>query len=387
MYVVTYTPHGSLPDMRGFAPSLAAQYLAKHLLLFRNVHVCQRDSHPLAYETDPQFGTVWRLREGRFYRRLFRKMTRLDPYPLHARLARLLRDMRVDLLHAHQLEFPVTDFRRRLGREVPVVVHAHAVRSFVRDWGVADAYIAVSGYTREAMIERGFPEERVHVVHNGADTDRFAPAAPAELERLRALLGFEGKRVIAYVGRKQENKGYFTFLESLELLADSREDVRGIAAGAFPDTAARDPAYADVLQRVHRLTARGILIDLPALPHASLPRVFQVADVLLFPTRFSGEQHPLVLIEALSAGCVVITAPIAGIRETVGDDTAMLLENVTSSRALAEATQDVLDHPDRYTAMRRRARELAVSRFDWREQAVQLERIYFSCLAGRQSAD
>lgn len=381
MHVVTYTPHGPIPDFRGFAPALAAQYLARHLLLFRNLHVCARESHPLRYETDSELGPIWRLHEGRLYRRLFRKLTHIDPWPLHARLARLLRDMRVDLVHAHQLEFPVNDFRRRIGRRLPIVVHAHAVRAFDAGLGCADAYIAVSSFTREALIAKGFPADRVHVVHNGADTDRFTPALPAELARLKTLLGFDGKRVIAYVGRKEEQKGYFDFLAVLESLSQHRPDIRGIAAGALPPDAARNPAFAESLERARRLVARGVLLDLPPLPHRSLPRVFQVADVLLFPTRFNGEQHPMVLIEAMATGCVVVTNPIAGIPETVGDGAGVLLQQGARAADFAAAALDVIDHPERYAAMRRRARELAVARYDWRQQSLLLEQIFFSVLA------
>ncbi len=380
MLVVTYNPHGVIPDSRGYAPSLAAQYLARHLKSFHNVHVCAQDSHPLSYEVDPEHGPIWRIKEGAIYRRLFRKITRLDPWPLHARLARLLRDQVVDLLHAHQLEFPVSDFRRRFGRSLPIVLHAHAVRSFIPERGVADAYIAVSRFTRDALISKGFPPERVHVVHNGADTERFAPVTSEQRERLRAQFGFAGKNVIAYVGRKEEQKGYFDFLEALELLSRGKSEVRGIAAGNLPLGAEQDPTFVPALERARRLVARGVLLDLPPLPHRDLPAVFQVAEVLLFPTRFKGEQHPLVLIEALAAGCVVLTNPIAGIPETVGDGTVVFLKQDANAADLAQAVTDVLDHPQRYVGMRERGRELAVTRYDWRQQSLELERIYLSCL-------
>jgi glycosyltransferase involved in cell wall biosynthesis len=106
--------------------------------------------------------------------------------------------------------------------------------------------------------------------------------------------------------------------------------------------------------------------------------VFQIADVVLFPTRFCGEQHPLVLIEALSSGCIVVTHPLAGITETVDPESAVLLEDGAGIDTLAAATLDAPDHPDRYASMRRRAREFAVARYDWRRQSMLFERIYFS---------
>jgi glycosyltransferase involved in cell wall biosynthesis len=298
---------------------------------------------------------------------------------MHARLAKLLRGMPADLLHAHQMEFPISDFRRRLGRDLPVVLHAHAVRSYRSEFGLADAYVAVSDFTRDGLIDRGFPADRVHVVHNGADTDLFAPATVPDLARLKTLLGFEGKRVVGYIGRKHEAKGYFDFLDALELLTQDYPDIRGIAAGAYPPEMYRSAAMASRFDQIRRLVAQGVLLDLPAVPHAKLPRVFQVVDVLLFPTR--GEQHPMVLIEGLASGCVVVATAIAGIPETAGTDTAVLLREGAKAADFAEAALHVLERPQNYAAMRTKARELAVSRYDWRQKSLQLERIYFEVLA------
>jgi glycosyltransferase involved in cell wall biosynthesis len=80
---------------------------------------------------------------------------------------------------------------------------------------------------------------------------------------LRALLGFDGKRVIAYVGRKEEQKRYFDFLRALESLSRKRVDVRGIAAGALPPRVMRDASCVGNLERASRLAARSILFDLP----------------------------------------------------------------------------------------------------------------------------
>lgn len=383
MKVVTYIPHGGIPDRRGFAPAIAAQYLARGFSFFQNIHVCRQEADLPQHELNDAYGEVLRLKVGQAYRLLFQKWSRWDPFPLHARLAKFMADWGGDVVHAHQLEFPVDDFRRRLGRAIPVVIHAHAQRTFDPRWGTADAYVAVSDYTKRALEEKGFPGERIHVIHNGADTQRFAPAQEAEVDRYKGLLGFQGKKIVAYVGRKQENKGYFSFLEALELLAQENSNVRGVAAGALPSHVERRPEYAEPLSRARRLVERGILLDLPALPHGVLPHVFQMADVLLFPTRFSGEQHPMVLVEAMSCGGVVISAPIAGIRETVGEEGAILLDDVENPAALADAAGKVLRNPEDYRGMREKARELAVSRFDWRLQAAQLERLYFSCLGYR----
>ncbi|HYA38394.1 MAG TPA: hypothetical protein VEI74_09040 [Candidatus Methylomirabilis sp.] len=75
----------------------------------------------------------------------------------------------MELLHAHQLEFPVADFLKRLQRRVSVIVHAHvtAVR-FNEARGVA-------ARTRQAGYGKNLPLQRTEVLPNGVDTALFAP--------------------------------------------------------------------------------------------------------------------------------------------------------------------------------------------------------------------
>jgi len=380
MKTVTYTPHGALPDLRGFAPALVAGEIARHLGFTRNVHVTAREGGLAEFELNPVYGEVHRLGESAAYRLLFRKLTRLDPLPFHARLAGLCRRLTPDVVHAHQLEFPVSEFRRLARRDIPVVVHAHAVRGFEERLGVADRYLAVSSFTRDQLVAKGFPAERIDVVPNGADTDRFSPADDVTRQGLRRALGLPSDCfVVAYVGRKQAAKGFVTFLLAIELLAARGVDVRGVCAGPTPADALKEDGYTQREELRQKLIARGLLVDLPALPHGQLVNVYRVADALLFASQFTGEQHPLVLIEGLATGCAVITSRIAGICETVTDgEQAILMDDAGDANEAAEHLLRIVSHPEDYESMRSNGRHLARSKYDWRAIAGQVERIYFS---------
>ena len=380
MKTVTYTPHGALPDLRGFAPALVAGEIARHLGFTQNVHVTAREGGLAEFEMNPIYGEVHRLGESSAYRLFFRKLTRLDPLPFHARLARLCRSLKPDLVHAHQLEFPVSEFRRLARLDIPVVVHAHAVRAFDERLGVADRYLAVSSFTRDQLVVKGFPADRIDVVPNGADTDRFSPADEVTRQGLRRALGLPGESfVVAYVGRKQAAKGYVTFLRAIEQLAERGVAVRGVCAGPIPADTLREEGYAQREELRLALIARGLLVDLPALPHGQLVNVYRVADALLFASQFKGEQHPLVLIEGLATGCAVITSRIAGICETVSDgEQAILMDDAGDAHEAADRLFLIASHPEDYLSMRSKGRHLARSKYDWRAIAGQVEEVYFS---------
>jgi glycosyltransferase involved in cell wall biosynthesis len=148
-----YVPHGAIPDKRGFAPAIVAWNHARRLKKVAPVIISAREDFPGAHEIVDGI-PVYRIGEGRLYRRVFRKLTRLDPYPLHRRAAKILRQEPVALVHAH-----VTAAR------------------FDERCGVADRYLAASRYVRDRLVvEKNFPPARIEVLPNGVDTALFAPA-------------------------------------------------------------------------------------------------------------------------------------------------------------------------------------------------------------------
>lgn len=378
-----YVPHGAVPDCRGFAPAIVAWEVARRLKTVSPYVISARENYRVLFEM-VQGIPVYRIHESRFCRRLFRKMTRLDPWPLHHRAATIARRVGADLVHAHQLEFPVAEFRRVMGRAPPCVVHAHAVRRYTPALGLADRYIAVSRYTRERLIEQGYPAERIEVIHNGVDTGLFVPAADEEKAAARRVLGIPPDvAVISYVARKQEAKGFYAYLKLVHKLLDARAAVFALAVGPTPADAVRDPHRAEIDALLAALKARPGFLDLPALPHARLALVYQVTDLIVAPTVFNGEQHPLAIIEPMAAGCVTLTTRIAGIVETVEHErTGLLLDDPDDPAELLARVRAVLDNLPRLAPLRAAARADVVARFDWAVITSQIESLYHR-VAGR----
>ena len=96
--------------------------------------------------------------------------------------------------------------------------------------------------------------------------------------------------------------------------------------------------------------------DLPAnarlmgqLPQAELAELYRAADVFVLPSE--GEGFPLAVQEALASGLPVITSDNAAIRETLGEDTALLVEREPG--AVRAAIRALLNDPARCAATRR----------------------------------
>ncbi len=382
---ITYVPHGTIPDWRGFSPAIVAQRLGTQFRFFSNSFVCASEIYSEQQSASETLGIIRRVGPSALYTRLFTKWTKLDPWPMDARLAQICEKFKPSIVHAHQLEFPVNRFLKRLSYRPKVVLHAHAVRDFDASLGEADLYLPVSDYTRNLLIERGFPAEKTQVLYNGVDTSVFAPPNAFERNDLFQRIGTglpANTLVIGFVGRKEVDKGYLDFLTAVKALQDSGYPVVGLSAGPTPRSTFDHPQWPEQESLRQSLLSpvdgRVRLIDLPAIPHKQVQSVYKLIDFFVFPSRFVGEQHPLALLEAMSCGCAVISSPIASVRETVtSEQNGIILSSDWSAATLTMALRGLLDNPQRAEQLRTQARQRAED-FDWSRIAGQLEARYFS---------
>lgn len=291
-------------------------------------------------------------------------------------LVTLCRNKTPDILHAHQLEFPVSLFRRRHKRCLPIVAHAHVPNQcFNERRGIADHYIAVSEHVRSIMISQGYPGERVSVVRNGVDTGLFQPLEGARKSEVRAGLGLPQRgSILAFFGRKQTEKGFDVFLGVARTLLF--EDPHLVVLSIGPETAAMtDSDYQAHLALRKDLALTGRFYDWPPLPQAALGQVLGIVDVTLLPSK--EEPQGMAMIESLAAGCVTISTSVGGIRESISDGvTGFLLDNPSDMGEALVRTRYALANVDRLVSLREEARKSACAFFDWAHSAHHLEAIY-----------
>ena len=387
MKAAIYVPHGAIPDKRGFAPAIVAWNHARRLKTVSPVIVSAREDCPRAHEIVDGI-PVYRIGEGRLYRRVFRKLTRIDPYPLHRRAAKLMRREVPDLLHAHQLEFPVADFRNALGRKIPVIVHAHVTAArFEEQRGIADRYLAVSRHVRDRLVaEKNFPPEKVEVLPNGVDTQMFAPPPAGERETLRRSRRVPPEAVVvAFVGRMQEVKGFHVFLKTVERALRNFKSLYVIAVGPEPEDSYREATYEMRREIRRRLRAGGAYMEYPAVPHAQLAEILKMTDIVLVPSL--SEPQGMVMLESMACGCVTISSNREGIKESVEHGrTGFLLDRPENSDEVLAQLEDAIQRLGSLGPLRHAAREAAESRFDWSVVTARLEKIYLDVIAKAPAA-
>ncbi|MHB1566082.1 MAG: glycosyltransferase family 4 protein [Acidiferrobacter sp.] len=368
-----YVPHGTVPDRRGFSPAIVAWQFARRIRSVETTIICAAENNPPGHETVEGLD-VYRLARRRAYERL-RKWRVPDWRPLCRRVRRLGRVLHPDILHVHQLEFPVAHWRRH--QSGAVIVHAHVLcHDYVPQRGSADAYVAVSDHVRRSLMAQGYPEGRIVTVRNGVDTTLFAPATADQrvFARLRLNLP-EHWPVLAFVGRKHDVKGFPVFLQVAERILRSGREVSILAIGAEPTPGRHDVPDLAAAARRQWLGRQPHYHDLGAVPQHELAALYKAIDVTLLPTW--DETQGMAMIESLAAGCLTLSTRVGGIPETITHGrTGYLFDDPRDIDNIFAMTEDTLDHLAQRDGVRGAARAFAVSELDWGVAAGRLSALY-----------
>jgi phosphatidylinositol alpha-1,6-mannosyltransferase len=285
----------------------------------------------------------------------------------------LLRSRRFDAIHCGKcLPEGLVALLARRGRDVPIWTFAHGeeltlartsrelrfltARVLARSTGL----VANSEHTRRLLLDdwRVDPA-RVHVLTPGVDTRRFVPADPAP--DVRARLGWTGRTVILTVGALQKRKGQDMMIRALPAIRASCPDVLYAIAGEgwereYLSDLARGCGVKDLVQ------FRGVA------GADDLVEIYQQCDLFALPNRQIGwdlEGFGIVLIEAQACGKPVIAGASGGTSETLLPGETGEIVRCDTPEPLAAATASLLVDAARRRAYGERAREWAVTRFDW----------------------
>jgi glycosyltransferase involved in cell wall biosynthesis len=239
----------------------------------------------------------------------------------------------------------------------------------------ADLVHVLSAGTVEAAADQyAIPQEKVFVLPHPSYLGAYPDDATDAEARDRYGLAADDV-VFAFVGNVRPYKGLDDLLAAFESLAASpRPDGRRrrlLIAGRPLD----DPSIAVLLQRA--AAHPDVVVDARRIPAEEMSIALRASDIVVLPYRASLTSGALLL--ALSFGRPVIAAASPHVRETVGDDEAILVpagDRVALSRALGGA--------DRLLTARAREAALATAR---RLDPVAISRRYASALRERLGTD
>jgi glycosyltransferase involved in cell wall biosynthesis len=279
------------------------------------------------------------------------------------RLAAAWRRDGVDLVQAHQYTpffYALLGRMRHRGRPIVFTEHGRHFPDYPRPkrkianrllLGRRDRVVAVGRTVKTALVENeGIPGNRIDVILNGIDTDRFAASAGVRAA-VRAELGLAaGDYAVMMVARLDPIKDHATAVRACAQAAAAVPNLRLVVVGDGPERAA-----VEGLVREMNLGGRVRLLG----TRHDVPRLLTATDTLLLTSVSEGV--PLTVIEAMATGVPVVSTDVGSVSDVVTHGVCGLLAPAREAAALAAHLETLGKAPLLRVAMGDRGRARAVA--------------------------
>jgi glycosyltransferase involved in cell wall biosynthesis len=297
------------------------------LLLFYNVH-------------QPNVALYERARSRGISVRMLRCEGRADLRAIRE-IREYIRTDQVDLIHTHGYKADLYGYLAARREVKPIVATCHnwvggtaalgiynrldrmALRKFN---GVAAVSNAVAGQLRDA----GIADNKIHIIANGIDIDKFCGAEPAWFG---SSPDWKGK-TIGIVARLDLQKGFEYLLQAIAGLTNSHPDLRLVIVGEGPDQGAIQ-SMADRLNLISRIVFAG--------QRGDMANVYAGFDVFVLPSLNEG--LPMTVLEAMASSRPVIASKVGAIPTVVRDGETGLLVDPKDVVGLRAALDRLLSDP------------------------------------------
>ena len=195
----------------------------------------------------------------------------------------------------------------------------------------ADHVIAVSETTANELVTLlGVPADKISVVYNGVDLDRWSPE-PAERDAdVRARYGLADRVYVLYVGTADWQKNPDGMLRALGIARKRAPELDLVLAWA---SGFSEAGRWRLMNEARIAGAQDAVLLLGYVRDDELAALYRGAAAQLFVSRAEGFGYPVV--EAMAAGCPVITSNRSSLAEIAGE--AAILCDPEAPEAIAEA--------------------------------------------------
>lgn len=211
--------------------------------------------------------------------------------------------------------------------------------------------------------------DKIDVVFDGIDTDLCRPNPEASFALPNGRTVHKRDEVITYVARGLEPyRGFIIFMRALPEILRRRPNAQVLIVGgdevSYGSPPGNGKSWREVMleevtidpERVH------FLGKLPYDRFLDLLRVSSVHVYLTYPWILSWS-----FMEAMACECLIVGSNTAPVQEVLEDGVNGLMVDFWSTTDVADKIDAVLDHPDRMEALRKRARQTVLERYDLKD--------------------
>ena len=285
-------------------------------------------------------------------------------------LARIVRNGRIDIIHAHSRVSQVAAAIASRMTGVPYVTTCHGyfkkrLRGVIDTWG--KAVIAISDAVQvHLQQDLGVDRSRIALIYSGVDIKRFSKEySAAEIAAAKKELGLSSGPVVGTIGRLSPIKGQKYLVQALKEILPAYPDAQGLIVGNGEEEAA--------LKKLAGSLGIGESVRfIDSCPDTH--RFLSVMDVFVFPSVKEG--LGIALLEALGSGRACVASKVGGIGDIITDGVSGILVGVADAKGIAAAVIPLLASGAGRKAMGEKGRTLVREKFTLDAMAENVMKLY-----------
>lgn len=240
---------------------------------------------------------------------------------------------------------------------------------------LTDAFIGVAKPHGQHLIEiEKFPSEKVCVIPNGVDVDRFSRHEKAR-RRLRQEVGIPATApACGIVAALRPEKNHLLFLRAAAILSKQLPDAHYVIVGDGPERENLKLATheARLEERVHFLGTR-----------SDISEILSMLD--LFALTSHNEANPVSILEAMSVGLPVVSTDVGSVSESVKHGETGYLAKAGDAEEIAHYWQELLCNPSAAYKMGDAGRRHVVSNWSLESMVAGYEELIAEIYHRKQS--
>jgi len=274
--------------------------------------------------------------------------------------------------------------------KVPVAFHVHST-----EWGRAggpgsevvshlewatsdrvDKIITVSHAMHEDLARHGWPKQKISVVWNGVDPERYSPknCKHEDVQAIRNRYGVKpNEKMILFCGRLTWVKGVTNLVQAMPSVLAEYPETKLVILG-------KGEQQNDIIEAADRLGIKdNIACRFEFVPEKERILHYAASDICIFPSTY--EPFGIVSLEAMSMEkpLIVGAAGVVGFREQVvpsGPNQNGVHVNGGNAADIAWGIKEILCDPEKAKKWGENGRKRVLQYFTWREAAEQTLKIY-----------
>ncbi|HSE31767.1 MAG TPA: glycosyltransferase family 4 protein [Pyrinomonadaceae bacterium] len=292
-------------------------------------------------------------------------------------LESLVEQQRIDVVHAHMArDYSLAAYATRRNSTSKLVVTRHVLfplnRFHKRTLAHASRIIAVSEATARCLKSQALvPPEKIAVIRNGIDVDRFRQARGRSAYRVTLEVP-DNCKLIGTIGELRRLKRHDDFIKAAAIVARDNSDAYFVLAGSPASSDAVEQKSLEELVNKLGLTGRfrflGWLDDAAAL----------LGSLNVFVSASETESFGLVIAEAMASGAVVVATATEGAREIISEGETGLVVPIGAVDQMATAITALLTDEQRRRKLAARGEKRVAELFSVDRMVDETERLYES---------